>query len=254
MMVFSPFRRALLISNRYHLIPIRSRRFAFPQPQYDVYFKHLPRCYATSAPYSIPQALGQVTTALTGVTVIEPANHGMTGQLFTSSRSIQLILVCVDPTARNMLVFADEENGLAISVLQTGHRFLIFRYFRQRRQGAWPKSEERHCRFVSRLEPQGASRPSRIRSQGTARYGVAYCSDHTIFCGELEEARNAEGEPLLYFRGEYRRRYARPLRTPREIFCWQTFVYVVRNCGRSPAATRPISHPLVADGSSFAHR
>jgi flavin reductase (DIM6/NTAB) family NADH-FMN oxidoreductase RutF len=29
--------------------------------------------------------------------------------------------------------------------------------------------------------------------------------DHTIFVGEVEEAEMHEGEPLLYFRGEYRR-------------------------------------------------
>ncbi len=29
--------------------------------------------------------------------------------------------------------------------------------------------------------------------------------DHTIFIGEVEDAEMLEGEPLLYFRGEYRK-------------------------------------------------
>jgi len=29
--------------------------------------------------------------------------------------------------------------------------------------------------------------------------------DHTIFVGEVEAAEMEEGEPLLYFRGEYRK-------------------------------------------------
>jgi len=29
--------------------------------------------------------------------------------------------------------------------------------------------------------------------------------DHTVFIGEVEDAQVNEGEPLLYFRGEYRK-------------------------------------------------
>lgn len=154
--------------------------------------------------FKFRKALGHFTTGVTVVTVeFEPGKiHGMTANSFTSvSLDPMLILVCVDHRAK-MLHLLEKKKCFGISVLKAGQE-AISEYFANAEQSA--EAEER-LSIRYRRTPGGIPVLENTLLQLSCNVMASHIAgDHTIFVGELEEAEMHEGEPLLYFRGEYRR-------------------------------------------------
>ena len=150
------------------------------------------------------KALGHFTTGVTVVTVErEPGKvHGMTANSFTSvSLDPMLILVCVDQRAK-MLSLLEKKKRFGISVLKGGQE-AISEYFSKGTPSA--EAEER-LSIRYRRTPGGIPvLENALLQLGCSLVASHIAGDHTIFVGEVEDAKIHEGEPLLYFRGEYRK-------------------------------------------------
>ncbi len=150
------------------------------------------------------KALGHFTTGVTVVTVErEPGKiHGMTANSFTSvSLDPMLILVCVDHRA-NMYSLMQKKKQFGVSVLKQNQQ-AISEYFAKKEHNT--ETEQRlgiHFRRTS----SGASVVDGTLLQMSCKVISSHVAgDHTIFIGKVEDAEMEEGEPLLYFRGEYRK-------------------------------------------------
>ncbi len=150
------------------------------------------------------QALGRFATGVTVVTAERGAGrvHGMTANSFTAvSLEPLLILVCVDKEAR-MLAVLKEAQRFGVSILKDNQR-AISEFFAQPEQD--PEAEQA---LGIRFEWTAIGIPVLADAlvQLTCTVLSSHVSgDHTIFLGEVETAEVFEGEPLLFFRGEYRR-------------------------------------------------
>jgi flavin reductase (DIM6/NTAB) family NADH-FMN oxidoreductase RutF len=150
------------------------------------------------------KALGQFTTGVTVVTVErEPSQvFGMTANSFTSvSLDPMLILVCVDQRAK-ILAMLQKKKRFGISVLKQGQQ-AVAEYFAQSEQ-----SSEAEQRLAIRYHwtPSGIPVLDETLLCLSCKVVAAHVSgDHTIFVGEVEDAEIHEGEPLLFFQGEYRK-------------------------------------------------
>lgn len=160
------------------------------------------------------QAMGCFATGVTIVTVdldseahgevhseVHGEVHGMTANAFASvSLDPPLVLVCVDHTAStHALLHAKKRFG--INVLCEDQR-AISEYY--------ANPERTH----ERAEAEAGARFDRTR-HGTPvlRGSLAYlecrlqsahdAGDHTIFIAEVEDVVVRQGDPLLFFRGEY---------------------------------------------------
>ena len=150
------------------------------------------------------KALGHFTTGVTVVTVErEPGKvHGMTANSFTSvSLDPMLILVCVDQRAK-MLPLLKKKKSFGVSVLKAGQE-AISEYFAKGEQSA--EAEERLSICYRRTSSGIFVLDNALLQMSCSVMASHVAGDHTIFVGEVEEAEVHEGEPLLYFRGEYRR-------------------------------------------------
>jgi flavin reductase (DIM6/NTAB) family NADH-FMN oxidoreductase RutF len=150
------------------------------------------------------KALGHFSTGVTVVTVErEPGKiHGMTANSFTSvSLEPMLILVCVDKRAK-MLSFLEKKKRFGVSVLKAGQE-AISEYFAKREH-----SSEAEQRLGIHFRPTPSGAPvidGTLLQMGCNLIASHVAGDHTIFVGEVDDAKVHEGEPLLYFRGEYRK-------------------------------------------------
>ena len=154
--------------------------------------------------FEFRKALGHFTTGVTVITVERgPGNiHGMTANSFTSvSLDPMLILVCVDHRAK-MVHLLEKKKHFGVSVLKAGQE-AISEYFAKGEQSA--EAEERlsiHYRQTS----SGIFVLENVLLQMSCRVVTSHVAgDHTIFIGAVQDAQMNEGEPLLYFRGEYRK-------------------------------------------------
>jgi len=150
------------------------------------------------------KALGHFATGVTVVTVErEPGKiHGMTANSFTSvSLDPMLILVCVDQRAK-MLPLLEKKKYFGISVLKQNQE-AISEYFAEREHSF---EAEQRLGIHFRQTPGGAPVIEGTLLQMSCKAIATHVAgDHTIFIGEVKDAELHEGEPLLYFRGEYRR-------------------------------------------------
>jgi flavin reductase (DIM6/NTAB) family NADH-FMN oxidoreductase RutF len=150
------------------------------------------------------KALGHFTTGVTVVTVErEPGKvHGMTANSFTSvSLDPMLILVCVDHRAK-MFPLLEKKKHFGISVLKQNQE-AISEYFAKREHSA--EAEQRlgiHFRQMAGGAPVIDGTLLQMSCKVIASH---LAGDHRIFIAEVEDAELHEGEPLLYFRGEYRK-------------------------------------------------
>ncbi len=154
--------------------------------------------------FEFRKALGHFTTGVTVVTVErEPGKvHGMTANSFTSvSLDPMLILVCVDQRAK-MLPLLKKKKSFGVSVLKAGQE-AISEYFAKGEQSA--EAEERLSIGYRRTSSGIFVLENALLQLSCNAIASHVAGDHTIFVGEVEEAEVHEGEPLLYFRGEYRR-------------------------------------------------
>jgi len=150
------------------------------------------------------KALGHFSTGVTVVTVErEPGKiHGMTANSFTSvSLDPMLILVCVDHHAK-MLPLLQKKKQFGLSVLKQNQQS-ISEYFAKSEHSF---EAEQRLGIHYRRTPSGAFVIESALLQMSCNVMASYVAgDHTIFIGEVEDAEMHEGEPLLYFRGEYRK-------------------------------------------------
>jgi flavin reductase (DIM6/NTAB) family NADH-FMN oxidoreductase RutF len=155
------------------------------------------------APSDFRKAMGCFATGVTVITVDQDGEvHGMTANAFCSvSLDPVLVLVCVDHRARTH------------AHLQTRKRFGInvLRSDQQSISEYYARSTETH----QHAEDAGASFERTAHGTPVLRGGLAYlecrlhstqpAGDHTIFIAEVEDVVVREGEPLLFFRGRYRK-------------------------------------------------
>lgn len=149
------------------------------------------------------QAMGQFATGVTVITVErEPGEvFGMTANSFTSvSLNPMLILVCVDERAK-ILPFLHRKKHFGLSVLKQ-HQQAVSEYFAQSVQHR--EAEERlaiQYRLTTNNVPVLEDAAVQLSCTVVAEH---VAGDHTIFVAKVEDAEIAGGEPLLFFRGEYR--------------------------------------------------
>jgi flavin reductase (DIM6/NTAB) family NADH-FMN oxidoreductase RutF len=155
-------------------------------------------------PAEFRRAMGRFATGVTIVTVdLDGEVHGMTANAFASvSLDPMLVLVCVDHTTRTH-AHLHAKKRFGINVLCAEQRAISEYYAR-------PVRTHEHA------EQEAGARFERTR-QGTPmlRGSLAYlecrlhsaeeAGDHTIFIAEVEDVVVREGEPLLFFRGKYRK-------------------------------------------------
>ncbi len=140
-----------------------------------------------------------------GVTVVsslhEGVRHGMTVSSFTSlSLSPPLVMVSLE-TATRTHELVRKAGFFGVTVLEAGQRHIADQF-------ADPNSES-GCRFLN-LETHTLRTGAPFIAGGIACFDCQVVSrhpagTHSIFIGEvLATTRSAAGEPLLYFRREYR--------------------------------------------------
>ncbi len=149
-------------------------------------------------------AMGSFATGVTVITVdYEGEVHGMTANAFTSvSLDPLLVLVCVDHRARTH-THLHARKRFGVNVLAENQR-AVSEYY----ASATPTHKN--------AEQEAGARFDRTQHGTPVLYGaLAYlecrlhtaqdAGDHTIFIAEVEDVVVREGDPLLYFRGEYRK-------------------------------------------------
>lgn len=149
------------------------------------------------------RAMGCFATGVTVITVdYEGDVHGMTANAFTSvSLDPQLVLVCVDHKARTH-THLHSKKRFGVNVLAENQRHISEYYARP---------GETH----QRAEQEAGARFDRTAHGTPVLYGaLAYlecrlhtaqdAGDHTIFIAEVEDVVVREGDPLLFYRGNYR--------------------------------------------------
>ena len=150
------------------------------------------------------KAMGTFATGVTVITVDDGGEvHGMTANAFTSvSLDPLLVLVCVDHRARTH-THLHARKRFGVNVLAEAQR-AVSEYY------ADPSPDHRVA------EQKAGARFERTQHGTPVLHGaLAYlecrlhtaqeAGDHTIFIAEVEDMVVREGDPLLYFRGEYRR-------------------------------------------------
>jgi flavin reductase (DIM6/NTAB) family NADH-FMN oxidoreductase RutF len=150
------------------------------------------------------KAMGRFATGVTIVTVdLDGEVHGMTANAFASvSLDPMLVLVCVDHTTRTH-AHLHAKKRFGINVLSEDQRVISEYYAR-------PERDHEHA------EEEAGARFERTRHgtpmlQGSLAYlecrlhSAQDAGDHTIFIAEVEDVVVREGEPLLFFRGKYRK-------------------------------------------------
>ncbi|HEY1272870.1 MAG TPA: flavin reductase family protein [Terriglobales bacterium] len=149
------------------------------------------------------KAMGCFATGVTVITVDQEGEvHGMTANAFSSvSLDPMLVLVCVDHRARtHSHLHAKKRFG--INVLAENQRAISEYYAR---------SSETH----QHAEQAGAHFDRTGHGTPVLRGALAYlecrlhsaqdAGDHTIFIAEVEEVVVRDGNPLLFYRGQYRK-------------------------------------------------
>jgi len=126
----------------------------------------------------------------------------MTANAFSSvSLDPVLILVCVDQRARTH-AHLHARKRFGINILRSDQQ-AISEYYARSTEGH-QHAEEAGASFdrTAHGTPvlQGALAYLECRLHSTQQAG-----DHTIFIGEVEDVVVREGEPLLFFRGQYRK-------------------------------------------------
>jgi flavin reductase (DIM6/NTAB) family NADH-FMN oxidoreductase RutF len=150
------------------------------------------------------KAMGSFATGVTVITVdCEGEVHGMTANAFTSvSLDPLLVLVCVDHRARTH-THLNARKRFGVNVLAENQR-AVSEYY------ADPSPTHQHA------EREAGARFDRTQHGTPVLHdALAYLEcrlhsaqdegDHTIFIAEVEDVVVRQGDPLLYFRGEYRK-------------------------------------------------
>jgi flavin reductase (DIM6/NTAB) family NADH-FMN oxidoreductase RutF len=148
--------------------------------------------------------MGQFATGVTIITVdLEGGVHGMTANAFASvSLDPPLVLVCVDHNTRTH-AHLHARKRFGINVLREDQRTISDYYARPERDHDHAEAEtgarfDRTQHGTPVLHGSLAYLECRLHSAQVA-------GDHTIFIAEVEDVVVREGQPLLFFRGKYRK-------------------------------------------------
>lgn len=153
-------------------------------------------------PSEFRKAMGCFATGVTVITVDQEGEvHGMTANAFTSvSLDPMLVLVCVDHRARTH-AHLQTRKRFGVNVLASDQQAISEYYAR---------ATETH----QHAELAGARFDRTAHGTPVLHGALAYlecrlhsaeeAGDHTIFIAEVEDVVVREGEPLLFFRGQYR--------------------------------------------------
>jgi len=155
-------------------------------------------------PAEFRKALGCFATGVTIVTLdLDGQIHGMTANAFCSvSLDPLLVLVCVDHKTRTHAhLYAKKRFG--INVLGEDQQAVSDYYARSDRRHEHAETEagarfDRTPHGTPMLHGSLAYLECRLHS-------VQEAGDHTIFIAQVEDVVVRGGEPLLYFRGKYRK-------------------------------------------------
>jgi len=147
-------------------------------------------------------ALGCFGTGITIVTALDPSGApiGLTANSFTSvSLDPPLILFCIAKSSANLNTFA-QAPGFGVNILHIGQQPASVRFARadcDRFEGlAWYSGPATAVPLLT----------GSLASFDCRRHAVHDGGDHLIFVGEVRHvAFEAYRDPLLYFRGKYRR-------------------------------------------------
>lgn len=156
-------------------------------------------------------ALGQFATGITVITTPRTPGqgqaqgsaqaYGMTANSFTSvSLDPFLTLVCVDQRS-HLLPLIKQKRFFGVNVLRD-HQQAVSVYFAQAEQT--PEAEAKlgiHYRWTQAGIPLLEDTLAQIVCRVVSSY---IAGDHTIFLGEVQSAELFPGEPLLFFRSQYR--------------------------------------------------
>lgn len=161
-----------------------------------------PKIYrAGSDKRTLRRALGHFATGVTVVTARtkdgEPV--GLTANSFTSvSLEPPLLLVCPALAAKTTKVLLEAEH-FAVNVL-TEEQAKLSQLFATKGSDRFAETE---CETWHHDVPIIRNALANFECQ---RYSIGDGGDHAILVGQIEHVRFAEqGDPLLYFKGEYRR-------------------------------------------------
>jgi len=148
--------------------------------------------------------MGCFATGVTIITVdLEGEVHGMTANAFASvSLDPMLVLVCVDHSTRTH-AHLHAKKRFGVNVLSEQQRAISEYYARPERTHENAEAEagarfDRTAHGTPILNGSLAYLECRLHSAQLA-------GDHTIFIAEVENVVVREGEPLLFFRGRYRK-------------------------------------------------
>ncbi|MFZ1130152.1 MAG: flavin reductase family protein [Terriglobales bacterium] len=148
------------------------------------------------------RAMGCFATGVTVITIDQEGEiHGMTANAFTAvSLDPVLVLVCVDHRARTH-AHLHARKRFGVNVLRSDQQKISEYYARSDEKHQHPESAGARFDRTAQGTPvlQGALAYLECRLHSTQAAG-----DHTIFIAEVEEVVVRDGEPLLYFRSQYR--------------------------------------------------
>src|ERR1017187_390068 len=156
------------------------------------------------SPAEFRKAMGCFATGVTIITVdLEGEVHGMTANAFASvSLDPMLVLVCVDHNTKTH-AHLHAKKRFGINVLGEDQRAISEYYARAERT-----HENAEAEAGARFERTKHGTPM---LHGALAYlechldSAQVAGDHTIFIAEVEDVVVREGEPLLFFRGKYRK-------------------------------------------------
>ena len=150
------------------------------------------------------KAMGCFATGVTIITLdLDDEIHGMTANAFASvSLDPMLVLVCVDHSTRTH-AHMHAKKRFGVNVLCENQRAISEYYARPERTHQNAEAEagaifDRTKHGTPMLHGSLAYLECRLHSAQQA-------GDHTIFIAEVEDVVVREGDPLLFFRGKYRR-------------------------------------------------
>jgi len=155
-------------------------------------------------PSEFRKAMGCFATGVTIITVdLDGEVHGMTANAFASvSLDPPLVLVCVDHTTRTH-AHLQSKKRFGVNVLCEDQRAISEYYARPERTHDRAEAEagarfDRTQHGTPMLHGALAYLECRLHSAESA-------GDHTIFIAQVEDVVVHDGDPLLFFRGKYRK-------------------------------------------------
>ncbi len=150
------------------------------------------------------RAMGCFATGVTIITVdLDGEVHGMTANAFSSvSLDPPLLLVCVDRSASTH-AHLHARKRFGISVLGEDQRAISEFYANPARTHERAESEA-GARFDRTSHGTPVLRGS-LAYLECCLHSVEQAGDHSIFIAEVEDVMVRDGDPLIFFRGKYRK-------------------------------------------------